>query len=209
MDTRIIKKSFERKQKVAAIALCVACVLFGWSCQNRNEVDLPEPLSDEEILLNLSKSGNFDPELLIGEWDCVRFAYTADGRNISDVVEISKGRLTIPNEPFIKNRFNIENDWERIRKSQWSLDCLNWYGFFCLSLGKNIIEFVQNGYTFAGTPTPHVEHDLTYAIRTARSYVIRGNELLFYFQKIDDGNLVSNFEVIKKNKTNILILKKK
>ena len=201
---RVIKKSFERLQKVAVLTLCV---VFCWSCQNKT--DQPEPLSDEIISFNLSENGETNPELLVGEWDCVKFAYTADGKKISNAVAISQGMLTIPNEPFIENNFDIEDDWERIRKSQWSLNCLNWNGFFCLSLGQNIIEVMLCGSSFAGIPTPNVEHDLTYATRTAHSFVIRGNELIFYFQALDDENLLPNFEVIKKNKTNLLILKKR
>ena len=124
--SRKIKKSFERLQKVAVLALCV---VFSWSCQNRNEADLHEPLSDELISFNLSESGNIDPELLIGEWDCVKFAYTADGKKISNVVAISQGRLTIPNEPFIENIEDIGsilNDWEKDLNFRWHFSCRNW-----------------------------------------------------------------------------------
>ena len=83
--------------KTAIMAIpCIACLLFCVSCSNDPpDPTLMEPLSDEEISSNLVtmrgvfSNGSIDPELLIGKWKLTKFAYTADGKKISNVVAIS------------------------------------------------------------------------------------------------------------------------
>ena len=203
---RVIKNPFERVQKGAVVMLCIVYTMLVWSCQSKNEAD--QPLSDEQISFNLSENGEIDPELLIGEWDCIKFAYTADGSKISNISEISgRASLTIPNEPFIENIEDISGDWERIRNSQWSLTCLNWFPMFCSSSDKNKIEVKITCDTQVMVYAPHVEYDLSYALSKAHSFIIKGNELIFYFPRVDNEYLLSRFEVIKKNKTNLIIFK--
>ena len=52
-----------------------------------------ELLSDEQISSNLllmgDDDGSVDPALLIGEWNIVKFAYTADGNKISNITDIT------------------------------------------------------------------------------------------------------------------------
>ncbi|MDR2586493.1 MAG: hypothetical protein LBC84_09835, partial [Prevotellaceae bacterium] len=87
------KKKKKMIIKIVLITIpCIACLLLCLSCQNNNET-LIEPLSDEEILSNLlTMKGIVEsvyPELLIGEWELVEFAYTADGKSISNERTIS------------------------------------------------------------------------------------------------------------------------
>jgi len=191
--------------------LCVVFALLSWSCQNRGEAEppLPEPLSNELISFNLSEIGETDPALLIGEWDAIAFAYTADGNKILNRTAISKGKLTIPNAPFIESVEEIEdilNDSERDLNSRWHFSCMNWYGFFCLPLGGNVIENIPRGSSYMYVKPPHLEYDLTFALTATRSFVIKDNELIFYFPKIKDKDLLSHCTVIE-NK-NLLIFKK-
>jgi len=196
---RVIKKSFERKQKVTVLMLCAVCTLFCWSCQNRNEADqpLPEPLSDEEISFNLSENGKTDPDLLIGEWDAIAFAYTVDGKRISNRTAISKGRLKIPVAITV-----IDDDG----KGLWELSVVNTSMYAC-SLSGNLIELTFCRSTYIYVPPLHIENDLTIALVTACSFVIKGNELIIYFTKVEDKDLLPNCLVIE-NK-NLLIFKKR
>ena len=55
-----------------------------------SDEDKVQPLSHDEISSNLLKMGSADRELLVGERECVRVAYTADGNEISNVATLSK-----------------------------------------------------------------------------------------------------------------------
>ena len=208
----INKIIFAEMQKIVVATLWVASTMLGWSCQTKIEAE--QPLSDEQISINLSKTGKIDPDLLIGEWDAVAFACTVDGIEISNRTEISKGSLKIPDEPFVENQSDIEvfmKEPGNNGKYLWTLGCINSIGFFCLSSGGNIIDVLFCVTTLINVPTPHWEMDLVYALQTAQSFVIKGNELIFYFPKVDvedDDEILSSFEVIEKNKTNLVIFKK-
>ena len=207
---KIIKTPFLR-QKFTMATLCIVFTLLIWSCKNNNEVDpLSDPLSDEQISFNLLGNGKTDPKLLIGEWDAIAFAYTADGYKILNRTDISEGRLkipnrlTIPNEPFIEKK---EDDWEKELNFLWQFSVINWFSYFCLSLSGNLIDFVSDRCTYLFIPPPHLEYDFIYFFKSAQSYVIKDNELIFYFPEIKDENILSYCTVIE-NK-NLLILKKR
>ena len=170
------------KRQVIFIISALSIMIAVWSCQSpKSDQPLPEQeLSDEVIAFNLSEGGKTDPELLIGEWDCVRFAYTEDGNTISDVAAISKGWLTIPVAATPK-----ENDLT----NQWRLDYhTNSIGFICLLKG-NLIELVQNenGFTLRSSPE---EIDIVFALTNAYSYVIKGDEIIIYFTGAGNKNLL-------------------
>ena len=205
------KNPFERKQKGAVYALCIVCLLLSWSCQNRGEPDLPKPLSDELISFNLSENGKTDPELLIGEWDAVAFAYTTDGNKISNRIAIPSqsawtedgkpitipgARLTIPSTAAW-----IDDDGTDL----WDLRVLNTIWYTC-SISGNLIELICHASTCINVVTPHIECDMNVSFGNAKSYVIKGNELIIYFTRIDDKDLLSHCTIIE-NK-NLLILKK-
>ena len=189
--TSEIAVSFDKEGITKKIVLCIS---MGYplktACYN------PEPLSDEIISFNLSESGKIDPELLIGEWEAIKFAYTADGNKISDVVEITDGWLTIPvaTTPIVDDG-----------TGQWVLCVVNAI-MYSSSIEGNFIELLRKGSTYVYVVSPHLEYDLEYAFDNAYSFVIKGNELIIYFRKTEDKEILSHCTVIK-NK-NLLILKK-
>ena len=186
------KNPFERKQKGAVMILCVLMFII-YGC-GKDE----QPLSDEEISFNLSKSGEFDPALLIGEWELVKFASTADGNKISKVVNVSGGRLEIPIAP-------TADDCE-IKRGQWRLQCANEIFYIC-TISGNLIELKSCLRSYLGVGPPHVEYDCDLAFDNAYSFVIKGDELIIYFIKVEDKNLLSKCIAIK-NK-NLIIFKKR
>jgi len=142
------------------------------------ESSTSELLSDELISSNLSKDGEIDPELLIGEWDIIEFAYTADGKKISDVATLTGGRLSIPFAPTPK-KYEAED--------RWRLSYFNSWWFIC-SLSGNLIKLQIMGSTYALGPPE--ENEIVSALQNSYSYVIKGNELFIYFTKVDNKNLL-------------------
>jgi len=182
---RVIKKSFERKQKVTVLMLCAVCTLFCWSCQNRNEADqpLPEPLSDEEISFNLSENGKTDPDLLIGEWDATAFAYTADGKKVSNLATISDCPVRIV------NTFLWHED-DELLDHEFSVNfkiCSYPY-----SRSGNKIKYIrERSACFAiNVPWTNVEMKVDNSLKNAYSFVIKGNELIIFFTEAKDNNLL-------------------
>ena len=160
----------EKNIKKAVFLLAMAIAVAG--CESSTS----ELLSDELISSNLSKDGEIDPELLIGEWDIIEFAYTADGNKISDAVTISKGRLTIP---FVPTPIE-SNMYER-----WILQYMNSLGFIC-SLDRNLIKLEYAGSsTYIYATPPSEECDITLALTNAYSFVIKDDNLFFYFTGIE------------------------
>ena len=159
-------------------ALCMLCTLFSWSCDTKNIED-DQQLS-ELISTNLLKNElvSIDPALLIGEWNCEKFAYTADGNTISDVVTISKGSLTIPYAPT-----PIEHNAE----DRWNLKHSNGNWFIC-SLTKNLIKLELRGSTFMLSPPE--EEEIVNALMNAYSFAIKGNKLIIYFTGVKNKNLL-------------------
>jgi len=156
-------------------ALCIACLSFIWSCQmNENEGSVQDKL----ISSNLLKDGAIKPAFLIGEWDCIEFAYTSDGSQISNVSDISKGSLTIPYAPTPIGQ-NLED--------RWKLEHTNSHWFIC-SLDGKLIKLKLKGSTYVNGPLEEV--DLQEALMNVYSFVIKGNELIFYFTGNEDKNLL-------------------
>ena len=203
-----IKKPFARMQKFTLATLCIVYTLLSWSCQNKNEVDL---LSDEQISFNLSQNGKTDPELLIGEWDAVKFAYTADGHRISDVVKISSAQLEIPVAPtyFECDVYNPENGVYTASET-WKLYVINGSAWVC-SLSGNSIKVSFCGQTKRGVPCPHEEWDIFRAFYNAYSFVIKGNELIIFFIEDVDGffgDVSKPCSIVGGKKMNLIIFKK-
>jgi hypothetical protein len=186
-------------------SILIFSVLVGsFSCENINEAD--QPLSDEQIAFNLSNSGENDPALLIGEWDCVKFAYTADGNNVSDVVKITSSVLVIQVAATSSECevYDLATGMYR-QLEMWRLHCINSSGWLC-SLSGNSIKFTFCGGTKIGVPIPHEEWDIEWAFHNAHSFVIKGNELMIFFTG-DEGD--KKFTSVAGNKKiNLLILKK-
>ena len=204
------KNAFAKLQMiiVQSIMLCVTCMLFSWSCQNRNEADLPEPLSDEMISFSLSENGKIDPELLIGEWDAKKFAYTADGHKISDVVNIKNALLDIQSAhtSSVCETYDPETGMISLSK-MWILHSSINGGGWLSSLSGNLINLTFCGSTKMGVPNPHEENDIVWALDNAKSFVIKGNELMIFFS---GDEKTKGFTSIAGNKRiNLLILKKR
>ena len=145
------------------------CLLFN-PLDNNAEDDL-----NDLITSNLSKKGVVDPELLIGGWDFVTYAYTEDGITISD----------IPTEP--KGWLQIKNTKANSYESRWEFKYQNTVNFEC-SLSGNLIRLTSILTTLL--PNPPEENLLKEALNYAYSFVIKGDELLLYYTGADDKNLL-------------------
>jgi len=179
------KKPFARLQKIACTALSVI-TLSVWSCQNDSE-----PLSDHQISINLSKKGKNDPKLLIGEWDDVMFAYTADGKKIRNETELSLSTLTIPFAPTPK-----ASDFE----DQWRLSYVNSHFFDC-SLSRNLIVLEHRGSTSYKVGEPPEFYEMFTALVNAYSFVVKGDELMIHFI----GDKMKNLLILRKRDPHDLI----
>ena len=165
-----------------------------------------EKISDEQITLKLSMNGEIDPSLLIGEWEFEKFAYTVDGKKISDVANISgsygfKPTLTIPFAPTTATR-----EMEDYRERLWMLVQQNTSWYSC-SLSGNLIELKNEFGTLMYITPPSEYYDVLFSFSNAYSFVINGNELIIYFKQVKDKNALS-YCTLTKDK-NLLILKKK
>jgi len=173
-------------------------IFLFWSCQNEGDAKLSEQLSFEQIeqiSINLSIGGEINPELLIGEWELIKFAFTADGKKISDVAAISSGIL-IPT--------SIDDDG----LAQWCLITAN-STCFIYSLEGNRIKLKRKGVSFSYVYVipPNEEYDLISALNNAYSFVIKDNELMIYFMKEKDKEILSYCTVTEDK--NLLILKRR
>jgi len=207
-----IKIPFAQIQKITMTTLCILCTLLSWSCINIGDPNLPEPLSDEQISINLSENGKSDPELLIGEWDAIKFAYTADGHKISDVVNITSAQLVIPVVPTDSECEVFDPKIGSFKSSvQWGLKSINGSGWLC-SISRNSIKVTCCGYTKRGVPCPHEEWDIFTAFYNAYSFVINGNELMIYFTENKDrffGDAAKRCSIAGEKKMNLIIFKKR
>jgi len=177
---KVIKNPFERMQKGAVSILCIVCVLFVWSCQNKSENN--QPLSDEEISSNLSIDGEIDSEFLIGEWDVVNFAYTADGNKISHVKTISDCTVDI------RDGFLVQGEEEFLDHELFAV-----YFKICLStyskLG-NIINLIRSDCYAINIPWTDDEIEIKKSLLIAYSFVVKSDELFIYFTGVENKNLL-------------------
>ena len=197
----VFKNPFPRMQKIACTTLCVVCTLLCWSCLNKGEADLSAPLSDEQISFNLSENGKTDPELLIGEWDVIAFAYTADGKKISDSKDVSDLGLSKLGAE-VKAAFT---GWFRIRIIDGDPDLMmsdapsglfgplsfgNSYHFY--SISGNLMFFSRFSDSSFGINLPVTDEvsDVRYALCNTYSFVIKGNELFILFTGVKNKNLL-------------------
>jgi len=133
--------------------------------------------SPETIAANLLKQGTADPELLPGEYDLIKFAYTPAGNKISDrnaiVYQGSQAhpRLLIP----------------KVLSNEWWFYYINHYRSTC-TINSNLINFLKFGpITMIHAP---VEDEIASAFLNAYSFVIKGNELIIYFKGDNGKNLL-------------------
>lgn len=183
--------------KITALLLTLAGGLA--SC---NEIE-GKKLPSDQIATNLAQKGSFDQELLIGKWKPIRFAYTADGMNISDVATISNGSLRVSS---IIEKDSIECEYD-LKTLQWHLNYINWQRFLVSLSDYFVVNPRLCGSTMIFVGVGSKEHDLTFALANAYSFTIRGrgSELIIYFH--GDEELWRDYFAIKEPK-NLLILKK-
>ena len=166
------------------------------SCQTNDEDDqqLTEPLSDEEISVNLVKKGKIDPTLLIGEWDLIKFAYTADGKKISDIAVISKvaiRRVDVNGSPI--NRLIIydydskDYDGIDVPSGPWVF----WPYYLHYSISGNLINYLkEDSYIYVMDTFTDEGYDVLNVLMNTYSFVIKGKELIIQFTGEDDKNLL-------------------
>ena len=153
----------------------IVCMLFCMSCNNEQEEQIYEQLSDEEISFNLLKNGSNDPELLIGEWKVVEFAYTADGKKITNKISL-KAVNEYSNLLFIEHREN---------ENQISVGYSNYLFYYLIS--DNLL--IDRGGFIYQIYIEHTEDQLycIHALFNAYSFVLKGNELIIYFKGKDEN----------------------
>lgn len=165
-------------------ALCMVCMLFSFSCQTKINED-EQLLSPEQISTNLLKSEftEIDPALLIGEWNITKFAYTADGKKISNVATISNCAVDI------RDGFLLNEDDELLGNELFSVYfkiCLTTY-----SISNNkIVQLIRSDCWAINVPWTSDEIEIDNALKNAYSFVIIDNELLIYFTGVKNKNLL-------------------
>jgi len=166
--------------KITAMLLILAGHFF--SCNSKNEVD--QPLSDEQISFNLSKNGLIDPTLLIGEWEISRFSYTADGNKILNVAAISSNSTVTAVDTYPSSNFTNE---EELLGPLLFMHC----GFFYAKTG-NLIDFLQERFVCYAINVQYTIDEINVfdALKSAYSFVIKGNELIIYFTEAENKNLL-------------------
>jgi len=154
-------------------------------------------LSDEQISTNLLTlggiNGSIDPELLVGEWEFIKFAYTADGKIISNEKTISK--LSVVNHPHTKIMKILNDDpmqyiSEAIPDLSGPWVFMNNYLFY--SISNNLMNFSRlsdHSYAIDLHVTDEGKEVLN-ALKAAYSFVIKGNELIIHFKRIENKNLI-------------------
>ena len=185
--------------------LSVACFT---SCTSRNNSEIEGELLIGEWDTSCTSCNNSEIEgELIGEWDAIKFAYSEDGINISDVVKIESAELVIPVAQTISECEFYDPEIGMRSSESWSLHCINGSCWLC-SISGNSIKFTLCGTTKIGIPNPHEEWDIYWAFQHAYSFVIKGNELMIFF-KGDDDDEKGFTSIAGIEKMNVIIFKKR
>jgi hypothetical protein len=168
-------------------------------------------LSDDEITFNLSQNGSNDPDLLIGIWELVEFAYTADGKKITNSRAIADVTLSFPERyKFIR----ISDDDSLMYNPTHLFDCddvplgvTRWFTFVTNYLFYIIsADLITYWCGYAYLVDRHITdegYNVLSALRNAYSFVSKDNELIVYFKHKEDPRY---FDF--KGDENLLILKK-
>ena len=131
-------------------------------------------VSDMQITLNLAKNGEFDPKLLIGEWDFIKFAYTADGKEITDVAE-----KPYPNSDLLI--FGPTNELEKPIQS-WLFGCSSQWRVYYEIFPPNLIKLSPSQTQFDNYSSPE-DDAMVSVLNNAYSFVIKDDELIIYFTR--------------------------
>ena len=193
-----------KKLKNITMLATIAMVLVGGlaSCEKKENTE-PELTFDDLIALNLSKKGSYDPELLIGTWDIIRFAYTVDGIEISDIADLLTSKITgQPRKFTLRIPFAptpTENTWENL----WLLAGGGRLMYSTCTLSNNLITLTIRPQSGAFGPWDLEGHLVGIALLSSYSFVIIGDKLIIHFVAPE-----YHLEKYFRENTNLLILKK-
>ena len=203
------------------------------SCKEKEPNDKHDLISS-----NLLKMGSVESALLIGEWDIIKFAYTADGKKISnqavipidpfydiewiashngisieEAIDILRPKFKIPDPPITPPE-DEWHYWDDVNE-HWVINPnVLWHLYACnsstwtCSLSGNLINIKACGST-SKLCTTSSENDIWFALTNAYSFVIRGNELIIYFTGIEKLDKIQKKEFQILENYNLLILKKR
>jgi hypothetical protein len=154
---KIILKKTQWFTMITTLCLVVITLFAVSGC---NELETPS--INEEI----------DPTLLIGEWDCIKFAHIAKNGAISDIDVLSKGHIVIPD-------INMEYKWVFVHTNEI---------FYKYSLSGNLIKLTMSGSTYI--LPPQEETKICEALENVYRFVIEDDRSMFYFTEIENKNLL-------------------
>ena len=174
------KNSFESKYKCIFAILCIVCAMLVWSCNNAND----QPLIDEQISSNLLKKGTANPVLLIGEWDCIKFAYTANGKKISKEVPATP-TFSIA---IIVGRANYSQLCSHDGELYVTIAFANHVS--CYSISNNLINWSHGFRYVVDSPITDDEAIILNILKHAYSFAVNGDELIIYFTGEENKNLL-------------------
>ena len=183
-----------KKNILKLTALCMLCTLFCWSCDTKNIED-DQQLSHETISTNLlnSELADIDPALLIGEWELIKFAYTADGNKISNAKTISS--VSNVGQPYDKiltirddDPMQYISDAPLGISGPWILAHHNHF----YSISGNLIKFSRFSEAMYASLLHITDegYEVLNALTNTYSFVIKGNELIIHFTGMKNKNLL-------------------
>ena len=150
------------------------------ACNKDENEDVTQQLSDEQITLNLLEfnKGELNLDLLYGEWDVIKFAYTANGNEIMDVAE----------KPYT-GRFSISDYINELGIPTWGFGCISSFRVEYSVSSPNLIRLslYQTDYLLVNSP----EQDaIVEALNNAYSFIVKDDELIIYFTGDKNKNLL-------------------
>ena len=166
------------------MSLLIMMSIIFWSC---NELEM----DNEHVVKNLSKNGKNAPELLIGEWELVKFAFTADGKKISNEKDISDLALMWGDKVL---QISYDDPLQYIKDAPSDLfgpfHIMNSYHFY--SISGNRITFSRYSDNTFGIDIHITDegHNVLNALKNTYSFVIKGDELIIYFIGEENRNLL-------------------
>ena len=187
------KNAFAVAQKIIVQSvMCIAlCILFT-NCGNQGteEYDTKENEMDHDMissnLLEIGDALSFDPNLLIGEWESVKFAYTLDGNKISNVANISNCQITIADAILWYEDDELPDHEIFLYFKVCS------YAYSRSGNNGNNIKFIhEKSACFAiEVPWTNDEMEVDKALRNVYYFVFINNELIIYFTGDKNKNLL-------------------
>ena len=193
-------------KKIAFFLMSIVWFSGNMSCK-MSEITGQEMENELCSLFNPSKNVKIDTELLIGEWDIIEFAYTKDGKKISNVATLSDGILSIP-----CTSIHVEHSGDDLWDDPylWMLSCGNTSWYSC-TLSGNFVDLKHKASTYMYITPPNEALDITLAFTNVCSFIIMDDKLILYFTGIEKelrGDNSHYYTEKIKNK-NLLILKRK